>query len=181
MNRQNILGKKYGKLTVIEFSRLNKWRQAVWQCECICGEYTKATTAELNSGHKTSCGCYRKEASRKRHWKGYEEIGLDHWNAIKRRAKSHGIPFDLTISDAWQLYVDQNRKCALTGWTIEFDKVKGGKQTASLDRINSKLGYVKSNVQWTHKKVNFCKHALDNNSFIELCNGVVAFHRMKTQ
>jgi hypothetical protein len=31
--------------------------QRYWLCLCDCGQYTKATTGQLKSGHRTSCGC----------------------------------------------------------------------------------------------------------------------------
>jgi hypothetical protein len=45
--------------------------------------------------------------------------------------------------------------------------------TASLDRIDSSLGYVRGNVQWLHKDVNWMKNTLDQDRFIELCKAIV--------
>jgi hypothetical protein len=65
----------------------------------------------------------------------------------------------------------QNKKCALSGLELKFPEFgeKATKQTASLDRINSDLGYVKSNIQWLHKDVNKIKWELSQIRFIELC------------
>ena len=41
--------------------------------------------------------------------------------------------------------------------------------TASLDRIDSSLGYVKNNVQWVHKDINKMKQELNENYFKNLC------------
>jgi hypothetical protein len=41
--------------------------------------------------------------------------------------------------------------------------------TASLDRIDSKLGYNINNIQWVHKDVNTIKWDLSHDKFIEIC------------
>ncbi len=47
-------------------------------------------------------------------------------------------------------------------------------KTASLDRIDSRLGYEPGNIQWVHKDVNQMKWHLSNDRFIEVCRAVVA-------
>jgi len=37
----------------------------MWICECECGNTTLASSADLRSGHKKSCGCLQKEAAAK--------------------------------------------------------------------------------------------------------------------
>ena len=46
-------------------------------------------------------------------------------------------------------------------------------RTASLDRIDSKLGYTSNNIQWVHKDLNYMKSDLDQSVFIEWCRKVV--------
>lgn len=46
-------------------------------------------------------------------------------------------------------------------------------QTASLDRINSSIGYTIDNVQWVHKKINMMKMDLSQEEFINYCRLVV--------
>ena len=42
-------------------------------------------------------------------------------------------------------------------------------QTASLDRINSKIGYFKENTQWIHKDLQWMKGNKDEAVFINYC------------
>ena len=73
----------------------------------------------------------------------------------------------------WDLFIKQNKKCALSGLDIEFSrKLKDGTTTASLDRIDSSKGYIQNNVQWVHKDINRIKQNLDQEKFIELCKMV---------
>lgn len=46
-------------------------------------------------------------------------------------------------------------------------------QTASLDRINSNLGYEPNNVQWVHKDINKMKLDYNQQYFINMCTYVV--------
>jgi hypothetical protein len=71
----------------------------------------------------------------------------------------------------WEIYEVQGGLCALTGEPLTFKNLnKGTDQTASLDRIDSSLGYVEGNVQWVHKDVNLMKNVLSQARFIELCS-----------
>lgn len=90
-------------------------------------------------------------------------------NALKRN-----LDFTLTIDDLWNLYLFQNKKCAITGVDINIVNatINGNYhlQTASLDRINSSEGYVKGNIQWVHKIINSLKSDFKNDEFISLCH-----------
>lgn len=48
----------------------------------------------------------------------------------------------------------------------------------SLDRINNDKGYVRDNVQWVHKDINFMKGKLTNETFLKWIEVVYNF-RMK--
>jgi CRISPR/Cas system CSM-associated protein Csm2 small subunit len=58
----DITGKKYGKLTVIEFIENNSGKN-MWLCECDCEEHNQVAVwqGNLHSGQTTSCGCIRIE------------------------------------------------------------------------------------------------------------------------
>ena len=79
------------------------------------------------------------------------------------------IELAITIQQAWELFLAQGRKCALSGEPIAFPRINAEKGTASLDRIDSNLGYVLGNVQWVHKDVNIMKNKFDQDYFIGLC------------
>lgn len=94
---------------------------------------------------------------------------------IKRGAERRGIKFDLTAEFLWDLYLKQKKKCALSGLEIVFGKMDFPHQTtASLDRIDSSVGYVVDNVQWVHKDVNIMKRTFSQRYFIELCKSVAS-------
>ena len=66
LKKENLVGRKYGRLTVIKQvdqpeTRKNKNR--FWLCACDCGSSKEVivSTSDLNSGHVSSCGCFQKE------------------------------------------------------------------------------------------------------------------------
>lgn len=54
----DLVGKKYGKLTVLEATneRTPKGNQ-IWKCLCDCGNVTYVSTNHLQTGNTKSCGC----------------------------------------------------------------------------------------------------------------------------
>lgn len=57
LKRKNLIGQKFGLLTVINYTNENKHGSAVWECVCDCGNITYATTEGLRVGDNISCGC----------------------------------------------------------------------------------------------------------------------------
>ena len=60
-NKKDIIGEKFGRLTVIREDGRNKHQNVCWVCLCDCGATTRATTAKLIGGRVRSCGCLRSE------------------------------------------------------------------------------------------------------------------------
>ena len=57
----DLVGKKYGRLTVIEFVEI-KNHKTYWKCVCDCGLTVIVTGNNLRSGNTISCGCLHREA-----------------------------------------------------------------------------------------------------------------------
>lgn len=63
---QNLIGRKYGHLTVIAKSpKRGKQHEYLWVCLCDCGKKVLEPTGRLNSGQAVSCGHVRLERSQK--------------------------------------------------------------------------------------------------------------------
>lgn len=94
-----------------------------------------------------------------------------YWSTIKTNAKKRNLEFNITIEYAYQLFLKQNGKCALSGIEIKFRHPYEARniQTTSLDRIDSSKGYVEGNVQWVHKTVNVMKMNLTQEEFLQWC------------
>lgn len=154
---------KRHNLTLIEIIRDDNHRKFI--CRCDCGKHT--TIAPNKFGRTKSCGCFKNKRGETNHcFTGYKEIYGRQWWQLKKNAKIRNIGFDLDIEDVWDLYLQQNRKCALTQLDIYF----GPKNwTASIDRIDNKKHYIINNIQIVHKDINKIKMDLSTDYFIELC------------
>lgn len=64
---ENLIGQKYGRLTVVE--RLPN--SSKWKCLCECGNYVEVTTNHLKQNHTRSCGCLQKDIMHDIHFKSH--------------------------------------------------------------------------------------------------------------
>ncbi len=101
-------------------------------------------------------------------------ISLAWFNRIKFSAKARNLDFALTLQDLALLWRQQEGRCALTGVRLTPRRKPNGRNVgnASLDRIDSAQGYIKSNVQFTTKQINICKQGLTQDEFITMCQQV---------
>ncbi len=107
-------------------------------------------------------------------WKGYGDLSGDHWRRIHHGGLSRNLEFTITIEDAWNKYLQQHGKCAISGIDITLRGQEIGisskhvheKTTASLDRIDSLLGYTIDNIQWIHKDLNQMKSDRSMKTFL---------------
>jgi len=109
-------------------------------------------------------------------WQGHGEISLTRWNIIRSSAvrRSRVLPFEISIRQGWNLFIEQDRKCVLSGVPIQFAPThdEENKCTASLDRIDNGRGYVLDNVQWVHKVINIIRWTLSVGEFKMWCKRV---------
>lgn len=87
----------------------------------------------------------------------------------KINAELRKIDWNLSFEYLAQLLIDQDFRCALSGVPISAMEVNN---SASLDRIDSTLGYIENNVQWVTSKINMMKQQYTQEEFIEVCLSV---------
>lgn len=181
----NLVGLRFGRLLVkardIHNTRVCKKRDAQWICECDCGNLKTILTSSLKSKETVSCGCYQREVnqSQKRHF-GFGNVPDAYWGEVKRGASSRGLSLEITPEYADAIYLQQDRKCALTGELIHFATYNQAcktitKGTASLDRIDSLKGYTQDNIQWLHTDVNRMKLHFTQEHFVDICRRVTNY------
>lgn len=171
----DIIGSKFGKLTVL--SRANsKHGMSYWNVKCDCGNEKTVQGKNLVRRNLISCGCWNKE----KNYNGCGDLSGSYWSRMVKESIRRNIEFNLDIEYCWNLFQKQKQKCALSGIDIKLDREYGknvrkkttNKQTASLDRINSNLGYIKKNVQWVHVDVNRMKSNFDQQLFVLYCHKI---------
>ena len=59
-NIKNIIGNKYGRLTVLELIDRNDKSKTRYLCKCECGNLHETSGDSLRGGKSKSCGCLKK-------------------------------------------------------------------------------------------------------------------------
>ena len=146
-------------------------KEFIYNIQCFCGRTFKCNAGRIFQGRTSSCGCIRRRNNSDNPlWRGYEEIPKKYLSHLMYGARRRNLEFNVTPEYLWDLLLKQNRRCALSGVELKFDVYKDFKnQTASLDRIDYKNGYIEGNVQWVHKKVNWLKGRFYDSELIEWC------------
>lgn len=166
--RTKLLGRKFGRLTVLSCEdNTTSNGDLRWKCECECGNVHVATGACLKAGKVTSCGCARK-FNLSPHWKGVGELSQSFFFRQKIGAERRGLSFNVSMGYLWGLFQIQQGRCVFTGRLLSFGKSTKDAEgrTASLDRIDSAVGYEEGNLQWIHKDLNHFKRHLHDESFL---------------
>ena len=146
------IGKKFGRLTVIE--ALPRERDAggvlkkeMWLCSCECGNSHTSQKNHLVSGGTTSCGCLKKEL-RTTHGMSYDPL-YQTWLGLRTRILTSSHKFfkhyggrGLKMESEW---VDNFP--AFREWVLGNLGPKPSPEF-SLDRVKNHLGYLKGNLRW---------------------------------
>jgi hypothetical protein len=189
---RDITGVRSGKLVAIRpVNPIEKYgnegrKQVLWECRCDCGELAIHRATNIAKGVRKSCGCMmvggrsslrRGDQIRKDKLAAHAlcgDVPLWYFRNMQYKAGKRGFCFDVSVEYLNDLYQKQGRRCSLSGRLLEFrfrgKDIRG--MTASLDRIDSSLGYVEGNLQWVHKVVNMEKKTMNNAEFIEWCGEI---------
>lgn len=148
----NLVGEKYGRLTVIEFVKLEK-HKTYWKCICDCGLTVIATGNNLRSGNTKSCGCLRREMTAEQ-GKANTKHGESHdnrsrlytiWCGMRQRCNN-------PHRDAYPLYGGKGVKLCKSWEDYQVFKTwaesNGYADSLCIDRIDPSKGYAPENCRW---------------------------------
>lgn len=144
---------------------------AYYKVKCDCGSEAYKLPLELLYTNRDFCceKCAHKRSmyniTVKNGRKG--DLTKTEYTRLKRSAESRNISFEVSMSYLWDLFLKQNHVCAITGDSLS------DIHNASLDRIDSKLGYIEGNVQWVTKQANLSKHIMSMDQLYEFCRKVL--------
>lgn len=174
---KDLTGKKFNNLLVLYRAGSNRAGGSTWVCQCDCGNEKIFSSDHLTRAKSPvkSCGCSQnRRGSEHPLWLGCGEISGNWWcnHVLRERNQTvrERVPVTITIEYAWDLFLKQDRKCALSNQDIFIGEKQYG--TASIDRIDSSKGYEEGNIQWVHKDINFMKRTYSMQYFIEMCKKV---------
>jgi hypothetical protein len=178
--RRNLKGMKFGHLLVLDVGPTLKCGNTTWICrEEETGIEKPVLSKHLIKGTTKSFSFAASKGKDHHQWTGFGKISGNYWNTLKRHALSRKFEFSISIEYAWELYIKQNMKCALSGFDIYFGETNNCPYTASLDRIDSLKGYTESNIQWVHGKVNIMKNKFPQDEFINFCKAITDNQNIK--
>ena len=170
-------GEKFNKWTFIE--EVINGKKVLWNCKCDCGNIKRINYYCVLKGSSKSCGCYHSEKMKEINWTGYGEISGSFWSIFTSSAEKRKIEVKIDKKYLWDLFVKQKEKCALSNLPIKIDKFGKNKENinnnvffASLDRINSNIGYLPGNVRWVVREINLMKWKLTEKEFLFLCKKI---------
>ena len=148
----NLVGKKFGRLLVIEKAEsLNGHTR--WLCKCDCGKECVVHGTSLKTGNTTSCGCYKTENARKL-YSGVRQnnkklYGV--WNGIKQRCtnennksyKNYGGR-GIKMDDEWASNYE-----SFYNWAMR----SGYQDGMEIDRIDNDGNYCESNCRFVKRDI----------------------------
>lgn len=110
MNKKDLVGQRFGRLTVISEVEERRNGKIQWLCVCACGNTKTVSSQGLIRGTVKSCGCYRRECTRNRRTlhNGTGTKLYAAWKGIKQRCfdtNNHGYPNyggrGITMHEGW--------------------------------------------------------------------------------
>ena len=101
---------------------------------------------------------------------------------MNKAARKKMFDCDITEADVFQMYDDQDGKCALTGYDMTLgssDDIIEKQYAASCDRIDNERGYTLDNVWLVAARANSLKSDMTLDDLLEWCKAVVKKHDSK--
>lgn len=158
----------------------------------ICrGCSTEKTTDNFpmreRGGRYTRCLCRECEAKfsleRYRNKKSYSLEETLHRRAYqaKRRSIKKKMEFRVTVADLLEIYNGQNGKCYYSGITMERIPKVDNYYNVSIDRVDSSIGYIKSNIVLCCDSINTMKNAMPKDVFIDICKKIVLHQKLQVE
>lgn len=155
-NNLDLIGKKFGRLTVIEKVAGKTKKYSYWKCLCDCGDEKVVEKSSLTSGNTKSCGCYRKEVTaRLKYRHGLRNTSLfERWHSMINRCKNPGCSGyknyggrGIFVCEEWKRFEN----------FYEWSMNNGYSHELQIDRINNDGNYEPSNCRWVTRSEN-CKN-----------------------
>ncbi len=105
-----------------------------------------------------------------------------HLRLARRRVKSHGRECTITLEHLKELWEKQDGRCVYTGWKLDNPQTSTywnchqlHPRTASLDRIDSSIGYLPGNIQFVSLIANYGKRNFKEQQLLKFCQAVVNY------
>lgn len=174
-------GQTIGEIKVESISRkVGKQGKYLWNCHClVCKTKYEFSRPQIMRRERMPCPKCLYPSRYDPDLQPCGEITYLHMARIRRGAISRELEMEVKADYLWRLFLRQKRKCKLTDLPLTMGRLgKEGRKTtsASLDRIDSDKGYVKGNVRWIHKELNFLKGDLSDERLLYWVEQIWKYH-----
>lgn len=107
-NISNLVGKKFGHLTVLRDSGERMQGAVIWECLCDCGNSKPiyVSTGNLTSGHTQSCGCIGASLNEKRIEKMLQDEGIPFITQASMQLNNSCYYFDFMVDNTYVIEFD---------------------------------------------------------------------------
>lgn len=155
LKESQMIGKKYGRLTVLCKSHQNKENRWLWLCICECGNKVSRAKNQLENKSFSSCGCYIAKPNLSHGMKYTKEYRT--WSGIKDRC--------LNVKSRHYHNYGGRGISMCTEWANSFQSFFNDmghplSEKYQVDRIDNNKGYYKENCRWATCKENTCNTRL---------------------
>lgn len=148
-----LVGRRFGRLVVIEMSHRHRKYIKYWRCLCDCGKEKITSQNSLIAAHVRSCGCLqqenRKTINRKHGMRQTRFYGI--WKGINGRCH---VPSNHAYSQYGAKGVTSEWKDSFIAFKRDMYQsylkhvAKHGEKDTTIDRIDNSKGYSKANCRW---------------------------------
>ena len=137
-----LVGKKFGMLTVLSRAENDRWNKPMWLCLCDCGNTKVIRGKDLRAGTTKACGC--------RVGKNNKPRGVAAFNncycSYEIGARKRGLPFELS-KEVFKVLTSQHcHYCGAKPAQVTKGYGYGDYVYNGLDRVDNSLGYFPDNV-----------------------------------
>lgn len=155
LKRMDIIGKKFGMLTVVKYLGMDEGGQSLWLCKCDCGNERICQRQYLVKSNNPSCGCIN---PLEKH--GMSRSKIYHvWNGMKCRCSNENDKNyhnyggrGIRVCDEWSN--STNGFDNFCSWAYENGYNENAtKGECTIDRIDVNGNYEPSNCRWVTQKV----------------------------
>ena len=143
MQKNDLTGRRFGRLLVIAESGRDKHKNVTWLCRCSCGKEVVKTSGNLVTGHTLSCGCLASERTSIANTK-HGEYGSElymRWAAMLGRCRSANQNYGgrgISVCVDWADFSKFRR------WAIS----NGYRKGLSIERKDVNGNYEPENCEW---------------------------------